>query len=237
MPLSGTRVLVVGGARNIGRAIAEHAARAGATPIIASRSLERAGAAAAEVPGAEAVEIDVTDEASIVAGLDGAGEIDHVVVLSVAHHNVPVEELDHDLTMAAFEARIVGPLMLAKHAASRLRPGGSLVLFSGVAGWIPFPGSVNMGVTSGAAAFMATHLAKELAPVRVNAIAPGVIDSGVWEDHLDADAKRDFLDSCAAGTLVGRVGTNEDIAEAVLWLLGATFVTGETIHVDGGARH
>jgi NAD(P)-dependent dehydrogenase (short-subunit alcohol dehydrogenase family) len=92
-----------------------------------------------------------------------------------------------------------------------------------------------MGVSNGAVSFLATHLAEELAPIRVNAISPGIVDSGTY-DGLGSEAKRDLLDDVAASNPVGRAGTRDDIAEAALWLLSAGFVTGETIHVEGGAR-
>lgn len=91
-----------------------------------------------------------------------------------------------------------------------------------------------MATGNGAAAFAATALAAELAPIRVNAVSPGITDSGTW-DRLGADGKDTFLSAAAEGTLAGRVGTLKDIVDTVMWLLTAGFVTGETIHVDGGA--
>ncbi len=231
--LTGQRVFVIGGGRAIGRAVAAAAAAAGATPIIGAR--DGGAHAADQIPGAEAVRIDITDEASIVSALGQAGDIDHIVITTSAHHNASVADLGHDRTVTAIEAKLVGPLMVAKHAAKQLRPGGSIILFSGVAAWNPAAGYSIMGIANGAVSFAASHLAKELAPVRVNAISPGIIDSGTW-DGMEAEAKAAFLANAGEGTLVGRVGTNDDIAAAVLWLLGAGFVTGETIHVDGGAR-
>lgn len=233
--LTGKRVLVVGGARAIGLAVANAAAAAGATVIVGARDLDRARAAADGIPGAEAVRIDVTDESSIVAALAAVGAIDHIVVTASAHHNVPVSKLEHDATVAAFEAKVIGPLLLAKHAADRLARDGSLVLFSGVAAWNPSPGYAVMGITNGAVSFAVQHLAKELAPIRVNAISPGIIDSGSWDGM--GEAKASFLDGAAQSNLAGRAGVNADIADAVLWLLGAGFVSGETIHVEGGARN
>ncbi|MBO9553925.1 SDR family oxidoreductase [Cellulomonas sp.] len=232
--LHGQRVLVVGGARDLGLAIARAVTQAGATAIIGARDAARATAAADGLAGAEAVRIDVGDEATIAAALDQVGAVDHVVVTASAHHNVPVTELDHARTVAAFEAKVVGPLLVAKHAAPRLPAHGSIVLFSGVAAWNPAPGYTVMGITNGAVAFAVQHLAAELAPVRVNAVSPGIVDSGSW-DRL-GDGKGAFLAGAADGTLVGRTGTNDDVTDAVVWLLGAGFVSGETIHVEGGAR-
>ena len=82
---------------------------------------------------------------------------------------------------------------------------------------------------------LARHLAADLAPVRVNAISPGVVDSGAW-DRL-GDGKAGLLSKSAAGTLVGRYGESDDVVDAVMWLLRAGFISGETVHLEGGARH
>ncbi|MGO1949638.1 MAG: SDR family oxidoreductase [Mycobacteriaceae bacterium] len=234
--LKGQRVLVVGGARDIGLAVARAAEDAGATAIIGARDSAKAAGAAESLNAAESVYIDITDEASIKEALTQAAPVDHIVVTTSAHHNVSVQELDHTSTQAAFEAKIIGPLMLAKHAAGVLPPTGSIILFSGFAAWSPDTGYSIMAITNGAVSFAVTHLAKELSPVRVNAISPGVIDSGSW-DSMGDEAKHDFLQGAAEATFVGRSGTNSDIAEGAVWLMGAGFVSGETIHIEGGARH
>ncbi|WP_243227599.1 SDR family oxidoreductase [Microbacterium sp. CIAB417] len=232
--LDGQRVLVIGGSKYLGEAIARAANQAGAHIVIGARDLDRAQAVAAELGGI-AIRVDVSDEASIAAAAGELDAVDHVVITASAHHNVPVVELEKDKLTAAFDAKVFGPLLVAKHFAPILSASGSILLFSGVAAWSPGAPYTVMGVANGAVAFLAAHLAKELAPIRVNAISPGIIDSGTY-DGLGADAKHGLLDGIAAANPVGRAGTREDITDAALWLLGAGFVTGETIHVEGGAR-
>jgi len=232
---NGQRVLIVGGARDIGFAVAQAVTEAGATAIIGARDHSRAHHAADNVSNAEAVYIDITDENSIVEALNNCGSLDHIVVTTSAHHNAAITNLEYKKAQAAFDAKIIGPLILAKHAAQILPDNGSIVLFSGIAAWNPDPGYAIMAITNGAVSFAASHLAKELAPIRVNALSPGVIDSGSW-DGLGSEAKKDFLSGAAASTLVQRHGENSDITDAVLWLLTAGFVSGETLHVQGGAR-
>lgn len=234
--LAGRRVLVVGGGRHLGAAVARGAAAAGADVVVGARDVQRAADVAAELPGARAIRLDVADEHTIAAAAAELGGVDHVVVTAAAHHNVPVTQLEHDAVVAAFEAKVVGPMLLAKHLAPTMPATGSLVLFSGVAAWAPAAGYTVMGVANGAVSFLASHLAKELAPIRVNAISPGIVDSGTW-DGLGPDGKRGLLEAAAASNLAGRAGTSADVVDAVLWLLGAGFVSGETIHVEGGARH
>lgn len=234
--LTGQRVLVVGGAKYLGASVARAAASAGAHVIIGARDRTAGQALADELPAAEAVHIDIADESTIRTAAEAVGEIDHLVITASSHHNVPVTELEHDRLVAAFEAKAIGPMLLAKHFAPLMPTTGSLLLFSGTAAWNPSPGLTVMGVTNGTVAFLASHLAKELTPLRVNAISPGITDSGTW-DGMDDESRQGMYDGAAQGSLAGRVGEPDDIADAALWLLGADYVSGETIHVDGGSRH
>ncbi|WP_020659448.1 SDR family oxidoreductase [Amycolatopsis benzoatilytica] len=221
--LTGKRILVVGGARGIGAEIARRGEQAGAEVFVAARS------------GSE-LRIDVTDETTIARAAESLGEVDHVISTASAHHDVPVPDLEHDKIQAAFSAKVVGPLLLAKHFAPRMSAGGSFLFFSGIVGWQPKPGTVVKGTANAALAALVTHLAVELAPLRVNAIAPGITDSGAW-DGLPAERRSALYERAAAASLAGRVGTLDDVADAAWWLLGAGWVTGETVHVDGGCRH
>ncbi|MFE6970965.1 SDR family oxidoreductase [Isoptericola sp. NPDC057653] len=229
------RILVIGGARALGAAVARRAAKDGYDVVVGARDLAAAQALATEI-GATAVRVDLQDEATIAAAAASLADgVDHVVTTGSAPHDVRATELDYEKLVGAFTAKVLGPMLVAKHFAPVLRPHGSIVLFSGVVGWRPGPGSLVKGTTNGAVEHLARHLAADLAPVRVNAVSPGVVDSGAW-DRLGA-GKAALLGRSAAGTLVGRHGEPEDVVDAVMWLLGAGFVSGETVHVEGGARH
>ncbi|GAA3516611.1 SDR family oxidoreductase [Actinocatenispora rupis] len=221
--LTGTRILVVGGGRGIGAELARRTGAEGAEVVVATRS----------GPGPR---IDVTDETTIARAAESLGAFDHVISTASAHHDVPVAELEHDRIRAAFAAKVVGPLLLAKHFAPLMPAGGSFLYFSGIVGWRPKPGTVVKGTANAALAALVTHLAVELAPLRVNAIAPGITDSGAW-DALPDERRRALYDGATAASLAGRIGTLDDVTDAALWLLGAGWVTGETVHVDGGGRH
>jgi NAD(P)-dependent dehydrogenase (short-subunit alcohol dehydrogenase family) len=229
------RILVIGGARALGAAIARRAVKEGYDVVIGARDLAAGEALASEL-GATAVRIDLQDETTIAAA---AGELadglDHIVTTGSAPHDVRAAELDHDKLITAFTAKVIGPMLVAKHFAPILRPTGSIILFSGVVGWRPGPGSLVKGTTNGAVEYLARHLAADLAPIRVNAVSPGVIDSGAW-DRL-GDKKAALLSKSAAATMIGRHGTPTDITDAVLWLLQAPFITAETLHLEGGTRH
>ena len=233
--LQGARILVIGGAKHLGLAIARRLDDAGAEVVIGARDLTAAQAAASTLTLARGIAIDITAEESIAAAAAELGGVDHIISTAAAHHNVPVIDLDHDSVITAFEAKVIGPLMVAKHFAPQMNPHGSLMFFSGVAAWKPAPGYAIMGITNGALDFAIRHLANELAPIRVGAISPGIIDSGMWDSMGDAD-RSEYFDEVAGGLPVQRVGATTDIVDAVQWLLTAGFVSGETPHVEGGAR-
>jgi NAD(P)-dependent dehydrogenase (short-subunit alcohol dehydrogenase family) len=123
--------------------------------------------------------------------------------------------------------------MLAKHLAPRMNEGGSFVIFSGVAAAKIAVGTLGVAITNGAADVLARSLALELAPIRVNAISPGVIDTGAW-DALGAQGKADYFADARTRNPARRIGTVEDIANGVLFALTSTFLTGQTLHIDGG---
>lgn len=123
--------------------------------------------------------------------------------------------------------------MLAKYLAAQMNPGGSFVLFSGVHAFKLNVGYLGVGITNGAVDFLTRWLAVELAPIRVNAISPGVIDTGAW-DSLGDEGKRDYFAHISSQNPVRRIGTTRDIAEAALFAMTNTFMTGVTLRVDGG---
>jgi NAD(P)-dependent dehydrogenase (short-subunit alcohol dehydrogenase family) len=219
--LDGQRLLVIGGGRGIGAAIAARARHDGMDVVVGARDPRN-------IEGG--VRLDLTDEATIAAAAAQIGAVDHVVTLGSAPHDVPIAELDRDRIVAAFEAKVIGPILVAKHVQIR----HSLTLFAGIVGWQPGPGSIVKGTTNGAVDFAVRHLAANLAPVRVNAIAPGIIDSGAWDGK--GEAKPAFLSGAAGRTLVGRYGELDDVVDAAIWLLRSSYVDGQTIHVDGGRR-
>ncbi|MDI9897085.1 SDR family oxidoreductase [Rhodococcus sp. IEGM 1381] len=231
------RVLLIGGASGIGRAVAAEIVDGGGEVILAGRRpdvLNDAAATLGTSASASSVIVDLTDEASISAAAAEVGSVDHVVSLAADHANGPVADLDVADIRKAFDAKVIGPIVLAKHVASSITEGGSLLFFSGVAGWKPAPGLSVMATTNGAVAFLVEALAVELAPIRVNAVSPGIVDSGAW-DSMGA-GKDSFFAETARANPAGRVGRPDDVVAAVLFVLTNTFVTGTTVHVDGGGR-
>jgi NAD(P)-dependent dehydrogenase (short-subunit alcohol dehydrogenase family) len=228
-------VLVVGRGSGIARAVALLARSEEARVVVAGRDKAKLADAYADLedPGISAEVVDITDDASIVALADRVGPVDHVVSTASARARGMLTDLRRENLRMSFDTKVIGPTMLAKYFAGQINPGGSFVLFSGVHAFKLNVGYLGVGITNGAVDFLARWLAVELAPIRVNAISPGVIDTGAW-DAMGEDGKRDYFKHIAAENPAGRIGTPDDIAGAVLFAMTNTFMTGMTLRVDGG---
>ncbi|MGW2288996.1 SDR family oxidoreductase [Streptomyces phaeochromogenes] len=232
-PLKNETVLVVGRGGGIARAVAFAARDAGARVIAAGRDQQALTAVYADEPGISTETVDLTDEAAIAALGERLDAVDHVVSTASARARGLLADLDRDAVRLAFDTKVIGPLMLAKHLAPRMSETGSFTLFSGVAATKIAVGTMAVAITNGAADTLARSLALELAPIRVNAISPGVIDTGAW-DALGEQGKADYFADIGARNPARRIGTVNDIANGVLFAMTSTFLTGVTLHIDGG---
>jgi NAD(P)-dependent dehydrogenase (short-subunit alcohol dehydrogenase family) len=225
-------VVVVGRGSGIARAVALLTQSEGARVVVAGRDKAKL-ADAYDGIDITAETVDITDDESIAALADRVGPVDHVVSTASARARGKLGELDRQKLQLSFDTKVIGPTMLAKHFAPQINPGGSFVLFSGVHAFKHNVGYLGVGITNGAVDFLTRWLAVELAPTRVNAISPGVIDTGAW-DSLGDDGKRDYFKHIADSNPARRIGTADDIAGAVLFAMTNAFVTGMTLKVDGG---
>ena len=145
----------------------------------------------------------------------------------------PVRDLDPVAAQAVFGVKVVGALLVAKYA--EIRPGGSLTFTSGIAAYRPAAGGAVIAAANGALESLAKALALELAPVRVNVVSPGWVDTPVW-DTLAGAAKDERLRGMAERLPGKRIGHPDDVAQAIVALMDNAFVTGTVFHVDGGQR-
>jgi NAD(P)-dependent dehydrogenase (short-subunit alcohol dehydrogenase family) len=226
------KVLVIGRGSGLARAVALLARSEGATVIVAGRDQAKL-AAAYDQPDITAETVDVTDDESIAALAERIGALDHVVSTASARARGHLADLQRENLLQSFDTKVIGPTMLAKYFAPRINPGGSFVLFSGVHAFKHNVGYLGVGITNGAVDFLTRWLAVELAPIRVNAISPGVIDTGAW-DAMGEDGKQEYFKHIAAHNPTGRIGTPDEIASAALFAMTNTFMTGMTLKVDGG---
>ncbi len=225
-------VLVVGRAGGIARAITLAARDAGASVVAAGRDQAELESAYDGL-GITDEYVDLTDEASVDALGLRLGTVDHVVSTASARARGRVADLDREAVRLAFDTKVIGPIMLAKHLAPRMPQDGSFVFFSGSTAVKPEIGTLAVAATNGAVDTVIRSLALELAPIRVNAISPGVIDTGAW-DALGEQRKAEYFKDTAARNPARRIGTVEDIAGAVVFALTSTFLTGVTLGIDGG---
>ncbi|MCX4571658.1 SDR family oxidoreductase [Streptomyces sp. NBC_01571] len=232
-PLKGKTALVVGRGGGIAHAIVIAARDAGADVVAAGRDHKALADAYEDEPGITSETVDLTDEDSIAALGERLGTVDHVVSTASARARGLVADLDRDAVRLSFDTKVIGPLMLAKHLAPRIPASGSLTTFSGVAAAKIAVGTLAVAITNGAAEVLARSLALELAPIRVNAISPGVIDTGAW-DAFGEEGKAEYFARIRARNPSRRIGTTDDVASAVLFAMTSTFLTGETVHIDGG---
>jgi NAD(P)-dependent dehydrogenase (short-subunit alcohol dehydrogenase family) len=233
--LKDKKVLVVGRGSGLARAITEAARAAGATVVVAGRDPDGLARAYEDDAGVSAESVDLTDDDSIVALADRVGAVDHVVSTASARARGLIGDLERDAVRRSFDTKVIGPLMLARAFRGQINDGGSIVIFSGVAAFDIEPGTLAVAITNGAADTLTRSLAVELAPIRVNAISPGVVDTGAW-DALGEDGKEKLFAERSERNPARRIGAPEDIGEAAILAKTNTFMTGLTLHVDGGER-
>ena len=237
MSFAQQRSLIIGGSNGMGLAAARRLARLDAEVLIAGRSQARLDAALATVEGRAAGYVaDFTDPASLAALFERIGRIDHLVLAASANAAWgPFASISADALRGALEGKLIGYWQSLQAALPHLRRDGSVVMLSGAASRTAMPGTAGLAAVNGGITQMAQTLAKELAPLRVNVVSPGLVDTPAY-DGLPAEAKAGMFAGAAKGLPVGRTGTPEDIAEAIVYLLGNGFTTGAILDVDGGAR-
>jgi len=228
--LGGKKVVVVGGSSGIGLATAEMAKAQGAEVVIASRNAERLKAAAERL-GAEGIATDVTSDDSVAALFRACGPVDHVVVTAAQLRTGPFKTVAMEDVRATMEGKFWGAWRVARNA--DIRAGGSLTLVSGFLSIRPRVNSAIVGAANGALESLTRALALELAPVRVNCVSPGIIDTPIRAAMPEA-ARREMLAKTAATLPVGRVGVAEDIAMQIHAFMANGFATGAIVYIDGG---
>ncbi|MFF0489449.1 SDR family oxidoreductase [Nocardia sp. NPDC004068] len=235
--MNAPHVVVMGGSSGIGEATAAAFAADGAEVTVTGRDQAKLDAAVARIGGATTgFRMDASDRADIDRFFAACGPIDHLVVaVSGAAGSGPFAELDLDDLAAGFEAKFWAQVRVVKAALPHLVPAGSITLVTAASAHAAFPGTAGLAAINGALHALVPPLAVELAPLRVNAVAPGVIDTPWW-DRVPAERREALFDGLAATTPVGRVGRPEEVASAIRALAGNGFVTGVVLDVTGGAN-
>ncbi|MEU6611143.1 SDR family oxidoreductase [Streptomyces shenzhenensis] len=232
-PLAGKHVVVIGGTSGIGLAIAEHALAAGARVTAASRN---PGRTAGTVPSGIATEqADITSAASIESLLERVGTFDHLAISAGTTALGTVRELDSGAARAFMDTKFWGAYEGVRAAADRIAKDGSIVLIGGIASRKHGPGRPTMAAINAALEAFGKANAVDLAPVRVNVIAPGLVETPAFAD-VPEDVRRRLMTQYVASVPVARVGLPEDIASAAVFLMSNGYATGSVVDVDGGVQ-
>lgn len=235
MSFDGQRVVVIGASAGIGEATARTFAAQGASVVITGRSKDRLDQAAQRIGyPVEVAELDATDRGTLDAFFATA-TVDHLVLAASpgAVGAGPIADLDEAALRQAFDGKFFAHVKAIQAALPRLRPDGSVTIVSAASARAAFPGTTALAAANGALEAIVPPLAVELAPLRINAVSPGVIDTPWWAG-MPEDQRRAYFDAAAAITPVRRVGRAEDVADAIAYLAGATFVTGTVLECTGG---
>ncbi len=236
MDIANRTVVVVGGGSGIGLGVARAALAKNARVVLAGRSrekLEKAVAVLEAGPRGRAVVADITQEKDVAALFESASDADHVVVTAADLGYQPIVSFDLETARRAVDSKLLGGLLIAKYAGRRLGPGGSITYTTGVAVERPLPRGSMTGAVNGALNAFVRGAATELAPIRVNALSPGWVDTGLW----DAIGNKEAAFTAMAERLpVRRIGTPEDLGHAAVFLMENGFTTGSVLYIDGGHR-
>ncbi|HTK97973.1 MAG TPA: SDR family oxidoreductase [Pseudomonadales bacterium] len=232
------RVVVIGGSSGIGFAVAQLALDDGAQVVIGSSGADHVETAVARLGnGASGQAVDVKDEASVAAFFERVGAFDHLVYTagdwSPLRGGGAIAQLDLVGATATFTVRFWGALSAIKHAQGRISPSGSVTLTDGVIAHRPRKGAVISTAMAGAIEHMTRALAVDLAPLRVNAVCPGLVLTEVW-NSIPADRREEQLRKMTEHQPLPRAADPKEVAQAYLYLIRGGFSTGQVLVVDGG---
>jgi NAD(P)-dependent dehydrogenase (short-subunit alcohol dehydrogenase family) len=234
MSLKNARVLVIGGTSGIGLGVASAADERGAVPIVVSRRQSSVDRALSQLPeNARGAVVDLTDLSALERVAGDIGDIEHLVFTAGEPLELaPLAGLTPEVITGFFQTRFVGALTAVRVFGPHITPGGSITLTSGTAAEQPGFGALPVSIC-GAMNALTKALAFELAPIRVNAVAPGVVRTPLW-DALSAPDRQAMYDQSAQQIPLGRVGEVGDTARAYVYCMEQEFGTGVVLTVDGG---
>ena len=232
MSLSGKRVVVIGGASGIGFAVAALARELGAQVVIASSNVANVEAAVGRLSGTTGTTVDLRDETNVVRLFDNLGAFDHLAI-TAGDWGGPMFVATRDLDLAAardgFAVRFWGALAAVKHASATIAPNGSITLTSGMLAHRPMKAAPLATAIAGAVEHLTRGLAIDLAPVRINAVCPGV----VLTEHVKQMPEA-MLRTFVAPLPLPRAASPTEAATAYVYLMLNSYTTGQILAVDGG---
>jgi NAD(P)-dependent dehydrogenase (short-subunit alcohol dehydrogenase family) len=223
-------VLVVGGTSGIGREIARFFADHGDEVVVTGREAHRAETAAKEVGAARGLALDLARPSEIAGALADIDRVDHLVLAAIERDLNSVAEYDAERAVRLVTLKLVGNTEVVHALRPRMNDDTSIVVFGGQAKERPYPGSTTVTTVNAGVTGLVHALASELAPIRVNAVHPGIVgDSPFWSAK-----PAEVLEQYISRTPLGRLATMADVVDAVVFLLRNRSVNGVDLTVDGG---
>jgi NAD(P)-dependent dehydrogenase (short-subunit alcohol dehydrogenase family) len=234
--LLGQTVVVIGGSSGIGLETARRARAEGADVILTGRNAERLERAAVEVGAQSTAAFDATDFERLGRFFDELrAPIDHVLVTGPGPYYAPLAEFDVEKARRDVEAHLLLPIQVARNAASKVRPGGTLLFMGGTGGRSTAAGFALISALTAAAPAMTKNLAFEIAPVRVNLIAAGFVDTPLSASLL-GDELENRRNQLRATLPIRRLVGPSDVAALAVHIMTNTALTGATYDIDGGQQ-
>jgi NAD(P)-dependent dehydrogenase (short-subunit alcohol dehydrogenase family) len=224
-------VVVVGGTRGLGRAIAQHYADAGRDVVVTGRDAAAGDACAAEIGGStRAIVLDLAEPHAIADRLADVGDVRYLVLVAIDRDSNTVREYDVDAAVRLVTLKLVGYTEVIHTLAPRFTLDAAILMFGGLARDRPYPGSTTVTTVNGGVTSLVRTLVIELAPTRVNALHPAIVgDSPYWRDMPRAQ-----FDALVQRTPIGRLVTMAEVVDASRFLLENQAINGINLPVDGG---
>lgn len=232
MSLHNKKIIVAGGTSGIGLATAQLFAKAGASVTVTGRNAEKLNTA--QRAGLQTAQVDSSSPTALETFFKSAGKVDHLVIALGSTKGLGnFSELSLEDLRAGFEEKYWPHLNTLKAALPYVNTTGSITLITAITGSGKIPGTSGIGSINGALEIFVPVLAKELKPLRINAVSPGVVDTPWW-DFLPEEVKKKTFEGYASQITVGRIAQPEDIAQTILFLAENAYMTGKIIACDGG---
>jgi len=230
---TGKRVVFLGGSSGIGLSTAKLISEQGGEVHLVGRNPEKLQIAQDQINAASIQSFDVIDESALKRFFEGFGKVDHVMATHSGPYYARFQHIDFDVVRKNFNDRFISMLSIAKHALPNIKPGGSITYMGGTTSRKPGPGYAITGPLNDAVETLTKNLAVELAPVRINMIAAGFVNTQLSQDIL-GDRFEDRISQLKGSLPIARVVEPEDVAQLAILLMTNTALTGVIFDIDGG---
>jgi NAD(P)-dependent dehydrogenase (short-subunit alcohol dehydrogenase family) len=241
MEFKDKKIVIIGASSGMGLATAARFHLKGAHVVMVGRNKEKLQDAAKSF-------IKYQDQLTIVAAdmitpegreaiMKASGAIDHLVVTAADLAYMPTKDFTPEVAEQVVQSKLLAPLFLAQAALPILAKNSSITFVSGIAAERPIPGGALTGAVNGGLNALIRGMAIELAPIRVNTVSPGWVETPIWQKVMPDEAKREEAFSAMCAKIPARrIGQPEDIAQAIESVIANGFMSGSTVYVDGGQR-